>query len=197
MDIFEESEQVTDPEVTRKKFEQEVRKFRAVEQQYRTKGILIQNIQFPKIQFAFCSTKLQPNIIGYSVLLDFTNYDTEPPSIKFVNPFTNGKLKREEIPFAFLQFKSPFQHQDLIQGGGTMDIFFCIPGVREYHQHPAHSGDSWLLYRGKGEGTLLFILDQLYLHSLSTIRGFLLQPITKMQLHQEFIVPQINIQITQ
>jgi hypothetical protein len=197
VEIFEKSEQVTDPEVTREKFEQEVRKFRAVEEHYRTKGILLQEIQFPKIQLAFCSTKLQPNIIGYSVMLDFTNYDTEPPSIKFVNPFTKELLKREEIPFAFLQFKNPFQHQDLIQGGGTMDLFLCIPGVREYHQHPAHSGDSWLLYRGKGEGTLLFILDQLYQHSLSTIRGFLLQPITKMQLHQEFVVPQINFQITQ
>lgn len=195
MEIFEKSLQVTDPEVTESKFNLEIAKFRSVEGHYRSKGIICEKIQFPEVRLLFCSTRLQPNVIGFSVVLDFTNYDAEPPSIKFVNPFTGEKLRREEIPFAFLQFKNPFQHQDLIQGGGTMDLFFCIPGVREYHQHPAHSGDSWFLYRGKGEGTLLFLIDQLYQHSLSTVRGFLINPFTKMRLHQEFVVPQVSLQI--
>jgi len=26
--------------------------------------------------------------------------------------------------------------------------FLCLPGIREYHENPAHTGDSWLLHRG-------------------------------------------------
>jgi hypothetical protein len=30
----------------------------------------------------------------------------------------------------------------------TKGTFFCMRGVREYHEHPEHTGDQWLLYRG-------------------------------------------------
>lgn len=194
--MFRLSPQVTEPDVTKRKFDQEIEKFKAVEERYRLKGILCQHIQFPNIHLLFCTTKLQPNIIGFSVLINFNNYDTEPPSVQFVDPFSLRPLKREEIPFAFLQFSNPFQPQDLVQGVGDILPFLCIPGVKEYHNHPAHSGDSWFLYRGKGEGTLLFIMDQLYQHSISTVKGFLFQQaLPKIQVNQEFKVPQVNIQI--
>jgi hypothetical protein len=50
--------------------------------------------------------------------------------------------------------------------------FVCLPGIREYHAHPAHSGDSWLLHRGQVEGTLNFILDVLHRYGAAPIRGF-------------------------
>jgi len=49
--------------------------------------------------------------------------------------------------------------------------FFCIRGIREYHNHPYHTGDAWLLYRGTGIGNLNYILDQLYNHSIALING--------------------------
>jgi len=29
----------------------------------------------------------------------------------------------------------------------THKPFLCVRGIREYHEHPQHSGDEWLLYR--------------------------------------------------
>jgi hypothetical protein len=30
----------------------------------------------------------------------------------------------------------------------TKRPFLCVKGIREYHEHPQHDGDSWCLYRG-------------------------------------------------
>jgi hypothetical protein len=29
----------------------------------------------------------------------------------------------------------------------THKPFLCLRGIREYHEHPQHSGDDWFLYR--------------------------------------------------
>jgi hypothetical protein len=51
--------------------------------------------------------------------------------------------------------------------------FICIPGVREYHNHPSHTGDSWLLYRKKaGVGTLGYLIEKLYQYGIVTISNF-------------------------
>ena len=50
--------------------------------------------------------------------------------------------------------------------------FLCIPGVREYHEHPAHSGDSWLLHKGSGEGTLYFLLNTIYRYGVEPIPSY-------------------------
>ena len=31
----------------------------------------------------------------------------------------------------------------------THKPFLCLRGFREYHEHPQHSGDEWLLYRNE------------------------------------------------
>ena len=36
------------------------------------------------------------------------------------------------------------------------------PGYVEYHDHPQHSGDSWLLHRRSGEGSLATICDRIW-----------------------------------
>ena len=52
----------------------------------------------------------------------------------------------------------------------------CLPGIREYHEHPAHTGDAWLLHRGKGgEGSLGFIVDKVYDYGILPINAFHLQ----------------------
>jgi putative metal binding uncharacterized protein len=64
-----------------------------------------------------------------------------------------------------------FSPQPMMQFWNPEDVpFLCLPGVREYHDNPAHSGDSWLLHRGRGEGTLHFILDQLYRYGVQPMR---------------------------
>jgi hypothetical protein len=47
-----------------------------------------------------------------------------------------------------------------------------VPGVREYHAHPAHTGDSWLLHRGTGEGTLHALLHIVYQYGVQPLRDF-------------------------
>lgn len=51
---------------------------------------------------------------------------------------------------------------DFLQANSLEDApFLCMPGIREYHDNPAHSGDSWLLHRRSGEGSLAFIVDKI------------------------------------
>jgi hypothetical protein len=39
--------------------------------------------------------------------------------------------------------------------------FVCLQGVREYHDNPGHTGDSWWLHRGKQAGSILRLMDML------------------------------------
>ena len=190
-----ESLQITDPKVTKIKFETEISKFKAIEHKYWEKGIICTKILFPNVYFIFAVPKLIPYPIAFSVRINFINYDFEPPSVVFINPFTFELVKREQIPIAFIQINPNnfLQPQDLLQGLGDVVPFFCIPGIREYHNHPAHSGDSWFLYRKKGEGELLFILDQLYIHSIGLSKAFqvnLSMPLIRIQ--QELKLPGLN-----
>jgi hypothetical protein len=50
--------------------------------------------------------------------------------------------------------------------------FLCLPGIREYHDNPAHSGDSWLLHRASGEGSLAFILDKICSYGVNPIEQY-------------------------
>lgn len=186
--------QFADPEVTRLKFDNELNKFLAVEEFYNKKGILCHKIDYPSIYFIFGAPKLIPIPLVFSVRINFTNYDVEPPAVAFINPFTDEALKREQIPIAFVQFNpsNPFQPQDLLQGIGDIVPFFCIPGIKEYHDHPAHSGDPWFLYRTKGEGSLLFILDQLYNSSIPSAKGYNINiNVPTIRINQEIFFQQI------
>ena len=64
-----------------------------------------------------------------------------------------------------------FAPQPLMQWWGEEEVpFLCLPGVREYHENPAHTGDSWLLHRRTGAGTLYFILDQIDRYGVQPVR---------------------------
>ncbi len=63
--------------------------------------------------------------------------------------------------------------QLLMQWHGPDDVpFVCLPGVREYHEQPAHSGDLWLLHRGGAEGTLHHLLEQLYTYGVEPLIAY-------------------------
>ena len=50
--------------------------------------------------------------------------------------------------------------------------FLCIPGVKEYHDHPGHSGDPWELHRPAGEGRLVRLLEVISKYGLEPVQGF-------------------------
>lgn len=180
---------LVDPAVSRVKFERELADYARIAADRRRLEWWILHAEFPEVLIAFAAPQLRPAAVVFAALLDFTNYDLWPPSVTLVNPFTSAPLLARQIPPA-LTFKRripagppvdipgvgevvPQAEQPLLQAHGPDEIpFLCIPGVREYHDHPAHSGDSWLLHRGKGEGMLYFLLEKLYHYGVEPIRGY-------------------------
>jgi hypothetical protein len=123
------------------------------------------------------------------VAFDFTNYDFEPPSVHLVNPFTAIPYRFGELPTALHQGApamdvplpgmpagaqlslSPVQ--PLMQATSPNEVpFLCIPGVKEYHEHPGHTGNAWELHRAGGAGRMLRILDVIHKYGVQPITGF-------------------------
>lgn len=94
------------------------------------------------------------------VRVDFANFDLWPPSVEFIDPFT-GEYAPPPVQALVGTNEEP---RDLIvhTHPETGRPFFCLPGVHQYHDHPQHSGDSWLLHRHSGEGSLATICDRIW-----------------------------------
>jgi hypothetical protein len=177
----------TDPQVVRRKVERELKDFVERIDHYRARGIWILEYRFPELLVAFVANKIKPYPIApYGVLMDLSNYDIEPPSVKFVNPFTRDPLKKKDIPTELQRLRvlsmpqqpaapghagdplaangqpmeQHVQPERLLQWWSDDDQpFICLQGIREYHENPAHTGDSWWLHRGKGAGGIVRLLE--------------------------------------
>lgn len=169
-----EEVQFVDPEVSKRKFKEELGKFEKAKQHYRDLGVVLIEQAYPDAHFAFVATSLWPPPIVFAVKINFINYDVWPLSVKFVHPITLAPLKGSQMltPFPRRLEGSP-QPQFLLQAQIDDIPFLCIPGIREYHQHTLHTGDSWFLYRKNGgEGSLCFILDNIQLYGTSHILAY-------------------------
>jgi hypothetical protein len=179
--------QHVDPAVSCAKFEQEIGDFHVVEREYRGSGWFLLEASFPRVLVAMAAPQLSPPAIVCGVSLDYTNYDAEPPSVRLVNPFTGDPYLADELPTNLpravegqavelpgmpgaLQFQ---QAQPLMQAYGPKEIpFLCIAGVREYHVHPAHSGDAWELHRAAGAGRLVRLLEVIHTYGVAPIKSY-------------------------
>jgi hypothetical protein len=75
------------------------------------------------------------------------------------------------------------QLSNMVQFNGPDDYpFICLPGIREYHDNPAHTGDSWLLHRGSGEGSLAFILNNIWKCGVEPLAMFQVQAQVQLQM---------------
>ena len=182
------SEALVDPSVSRMKFMREVEQFKALEDEHRRRGWFLLKADFPTVHVLFTAPKLRPAAVLFGVVLDFTNYDLWAPSVQVVDPFTGKPYTQRELPVRFFQAREnptefnipgmpPGQRfivqQDLMQAYQPDEPpFFCLPGVREYHQNPAHSGDSWLLHRKSGEGSLFNLLEKLHRYGVEPLVGY-------------------------
>lgn len=174
--------QHVDPEVSQAKFDEEVKMFMDSYEIHRKRGIMVLECKFPDLYLAFAAPALIPAPIVFAVKINFTNYDLEPLSVVFVDPFTLQPMKANQMvmpPFLRnIGQEGQVVPQALLQAEPVPDAipFLCIPGVREYHSHPAHTGDSWLLHRKvAGEGTLGFVVDKLYLYGISSLNAYNIQ----------------------
>ena len=94
-----------------------------------------------------------------------------PPGV--AQPLPPGVVQALAQGVAQVQLVAP---QPLMQASGDDDIpFLCIAGVREYHEHPAHSGDHWLSHRTSGAGRLVQLVGVISKYGLETIDGFEVQ----------------------
>jgi putative metal binding uncharacterized protein len=179
-------QQVVDPIVSRAKFDRELGQYRAREDTYRQRGWWLMRAEYPRVLVAFISMKTKPRAIEFGALLDFTNYDLRPPSVRIVDPFTEIPYAKKELPTMMPRRATPETAHALFQiGNQVVPVsfliqawdnggvpFVCLPGVREYHDNPGHSGDSWFLHRNGGEGTLYYILEKLWQYGSDACETF-------------------------
>jgi hypothetical protein len=96
--------------------------------------------------------------LTFGVRFYLDDFDMRAPSVTFHHPATWQLLRHHQIP----------QGMHIVNGAGLKVIhdrhpvtgrpFFCMRGIREYHEHPQHTGDEWLLYRGINILTLVTTL---------------------------------------
>jgi hypothetical protein len=156
---------LVDPEVTRRKFERELTAFKS-DANSRRRGwlILAEEPSVPAVEVAFfarvSSTAGELPLAVCAIRLTYENYDLWPPSLTFIDAFT-----RERAPPLVRAFASTTDGlRDLLIDGhpSNKQPFLCIAGIREYHWHPQHTGDSWLLHRGTREGALATICERVW-----------------------------------
>ena len=195
--------QFADPAVSRRKFDREIAAFRSHADEYRRRGWLLAEAEFPHALVILATAKTQLISILCGVWFDYSNYDAAPPSVRLVHPLTREPYKWSELPTRLPRMPAPpaageaaqalppgvaqalaqgvAQAQPvvpipLMQAYGDDDIpFLCLAGVREYHEHPAHSGDHWLSHRTFGAGRLVRLLEVISKYGLETIHGFEVQ----------------------
>jgi len=191
-------EAITDPAVSHQKFEQEITSYRKIEDSLLRRGWMLLKAEFPEIFVVFATPNATPAFIPFGVLLDFTNYDFWAPSVRLVNPLNREPYKAKELRSPLLrripgpapvlppQPGQPVQITavPLMQGHDPEGLpFLCLPGVREYHDHPAHSNDPWLRHRGQGQGTLYSILEQIYRYGVEPLTGPAYKVEAQLQFH--------------
>jgi len=85
---------------------------------------------------------------AFGVRISLNDFDQRAPSVVFCDPFT-----WEELPYEKLHRGNHIGDN----GKGfnvllpahplTKKPFLCMRGIREYHEHPQHTGDDWMQYR--------------------------------------------------
>jgi hypothetical protein len=179
--------QASDPTVSRAKFDREITDFRSLADEHRRRGIFLLDAQFPAITILLAAPQLVPAAVVAAVLFDYTDYDFRPPSVRIINPFTSQPYTTSQLPIHLLRqapisqglqagvLMAPSQMlpQDLLQSYGPDDIpFLCVAGVREYHDHPAHSGDAWELHRKEGAGRFARLLEIVETYGIRPLAGY-------------------------
>lgn len=179
------SAQFVDPNVSRIKFERELEEYRSLEDEYRRRGWLLLSAAFPHILVVLAAPQLNPPAIVTGVAFNYANYDAQPPSVRLVNPFTGEPYQGKQLPTTLKRTvqgpalpglppgASLLTHQPLMQFHSPEDVpFLCIAGVREYHEHPAHTGDAWELHRATGAGRLVRLLDIIHCYGVQPLTGY-------------------------
>lgn len=190
--------QYVDPVVSRTKFDREIAEFLSLEADYRRRGWFLVKAKWPLAVVVLASKETKPPTVVLGVRFDYSNYDAEPPSVRLIDPFSDRLLPNKELPVRLLRMlpgpevsmpngDMARQAQDLLQAHSPEEPpFLCIPGVKEYHDHPGHSGDPWEIHKSVGEGRLVHLLGVISRYGLEPVKGFNVQ-----------LVPQLNFAVSE
>lgn len=192
-----------DPKVNRMKFDREVERLVSQRAILESKGIfLLDSTVYPNVDVlivphhplrAGIPTQQAGNIVLPQVVIklaeipsfaarafkahfDLSDYDLRAPSLEFQDPWTGAALQYRTM-FRALEFEEQRKaHVVLLDDHpNSHKPFLCLRGIREYHEHPQHSGDDWLLYRQSS--SLFSIILSLWRVSVDLIHPhFLVQP---------------------
>jgi len=166
-----------EPEVTLQKFRQELKNWLA-NSNHKKRGWVLLGVEesVPVVEVGFLA-RLATNTgstflpaMVCAVHLSYDNYDLWPPSLTFIDPFTRQPAK----PHVQAIMSTPEGPRNALIDLHpiTKRPFLCLPGVREYHSHPQHTGDDWLLHRPLQEGSLINICERIWRFMVKNVLGF-------------------------
>lgn len=139
---------------------------------YRRRGWILLEADGTTIDIGFVAPNARPlgvRIMPVAIRLSYDNYDIWPPSLKFIDPLT-GELVIPTV--AARKRDGELLRPIVLTGHPSADgAFLCLPGIREYHTHPQHSGDDWLRYRAQGMGAPAVICERIWEFMVGTVTG--------------------------
>jgi hypothetical protein len=172
------------PALNREKFDREVGRINEQRLDLQSRGIFVLGTNYPIVELLFVPrhplqlpvAKAQVSIIilpvptvtyegmpmlsarAFKARFDLTDYDLRAPSLEFRDPWTDTELKYSEMSLAHQFDEQSGCRLVLLEHPTTHRPFLCLRGTREYHEHPQHSGDDWLLYR-QGFGLFSLVMS--------------------------------------
>lgn len=166
---------LTDREVTRVKFRRELEAWKTnPDSAARGWLLLSEDDTVPNVEIAFLarlSTSAATPLpaVVCTARISYDNYDLLPPSVTFIDAFS----RKPSRPHARAILGTPEGPRDVLIDGHpiTGQPFLCLPGIREYHTHPQHTGDEWLLHRSTRAGGLWTVCDRIWRLMVRNVLG--------------------------
>lgn len=159
--------------VSARKIERDLAAWRSNAEVYRQRGWIMLGHNDLSIDVGFLARvavgRSAMPIMTVAIRLDYTNYDLWPPSVTFIDP--NSGEPAQPLVQALDETDGLVTNVLIDQHPATGRPFLCLPGVREYHSHPQHTGDDWLLHRSSGAGNLYVICDRVWRRMARNVLG--------------------------
>ena len=172
----DESPCLVPPQVSQAKLDDELAQWHANADVYRRRGWLLLGVEGLRVDVAFLASvavgDLQLPSVTAAIRLQYDNYDLWPPSLTFIDPRTGDPTVP---PVNAIEQDGAELRNALLGHPATGRPFLCIPGLREYHSHPQHTGDDWLLHRDQGAGRLAVICDTVWRRMVRNVLGVSVQ----------------------
>ena len=160
--------------VTRAKFQEQLDRWADNTEAYARRGWILLSVGDLSVDVGFLQKVAMGGrtipVMTACVRLDYWNFDLWPPSLTFLDPVTRqpapppvrapDRVSETEVRDALID-----QHPQ------TLQPFLCLPGIREYHSHPQHSGDDWLLHRHLREGDLAVVCERVWRRMSRNVLG--------------------------